>query len=170
MFLKATKDGVPGKQMMVSLNYSVNKSLAQLGIEPHLLVPISMPEAQEWPSLTHLLFSDLHLPAFILLTLYLPTLLTSMHNKNVSFSGREKSVGVTPGWNISDFQILISFITGIFNFLPGNPRKWGIFSWNSSPFLTSLVQDVVGVEDWDTSAPFKEKSLALGDKRQVDGA
>lgn len=148
----------------------LSKSLAQLGIEPHLLVPISMPESREWFLLTHLLLPDLYLLAFILLTLYLPALLTSMHKKNVSFSGREKSVGVTAGWNISDFQILIIFITGIFNFLPGNPRKLGIFSWNSSPFLTSLVQDAVGVEDWDMSAPFKEKSLTSGDKRQADGA
>jgi len=115
-----------------------------------------MPESWELPLFNNLLFHYLYLPVFILFTLYLPTLLTPMHNKNISFLGRQKSVDVTAGWNISDFQILTTFITGILNFLSRNPRKLGIFSLNSSPFLTSCVQDVVGLEDWDVSVPLKK--------------
>lgn len=45
VFLKAVKDGVPGKQMMVSLSKLLSKSLAELSMEPLLLVPISMPKS-----------------------------------------------------------------------------------------------------------------------------
>lgn len=72
----------------------LSKPSAQLGIAPDLLVPISMPESQESLLFTHFLFPDLYLPAFISLILCLLTLLTSIHNKNVSFSGKEKPFGV----------------------------------------------------------------------------
>lgn len=155
MFLKSTKDGVPAKQIMESLSYSVNLqhswALYQtcwcpfqcLNHKNHLYLPI-------------FLFPDLYLPALMSLILRLLTLLTGIHNKNISFSGKEKSFGVAADWNISDFPILIIFITGILNFLLQNPRNLGIFSRNLSPYLISLVYDVFGVENWDVSSIKRE--------------
>lgn len=75
-----------------------------------------------------------------------------------SFSGIKKLVSVAVGWNLSDFQVLITCLMGILNFHPRNSRKLGIFTQNSSPFLTSIVWNVVGMEDWDTSTCQHEKS------------
>lgn len=65
-------------------------------------------------------------------TLHCPTLLTIMNNKNDSFSDREKSMGVTAGSNISNFQILLTLITNFefsniftaFLLIFDQPRTW----------------------------------------------
>lgn len=148
---------------MVSLSYPV--IFSTVGIDSHLLVSISMPEWWEWTLFTCLLFPD---PFKLFIYLLFSPLCTT---KNYSFSGREKSMGVTAGYKISSFQISVTFISGILNFLPRKPKKlYFFFSLDSSSFLTSQVQDVVGVQDREMSVPFQVKSLISVYKRQADGA
>lgn len=71
-------------------------------IDSHLLV------FMEIMRMNFIYLSFISWPFFIL---HCPTLLTIMNNKNDSFSDREKSMGVTAGSNISNFQILLTLIT-----------------------------------------------------------
>lgn len=68
-----------------------------------------------------------------------------MHNKNDSFSGREKSMGVTAGSNISNFQISVTFITN-FEFPSKKTQEPVHFL---SEFLLIFDQLCTG-DGWDT--------------------